>query len=310
MGIDKFFLGLHRVGQAWTFDRVFISVNQLRDLASPFVGCGSWVMDSGAFTEVMMHGTYRDGVHAYAEVIRRFSKNTGLEAAVAQDYMCETEALERTGLTIADHQRLTIERYDALIACDVGGVYIMPVLQGFDPGDYARHVRDYGPRLAQGAWVGVGSVCKRQGDPEAILAVLEAILAVRPDLRLHGFGVKLTALQDKRVAALLHSADSMAWSHAARKRKGDSNSLWVARAYEKAVLEACGLPLGEWLAIKARDGKVDRYAVEDNARAGERRVRNAEWNVAWKAIQAKAAEDDRRNLERAEQQRRAEGAGA
>jgi hypothetical protein len=38
-------------------------------------------------------------------------------------------------LTVADHQRLTIERYDALLAEDTG-VYIMPVLQGYSPAEY------------------------------------------------------------------------------------------------------------------------------------------------------------------------------
>jgi hypothetical protein len=55
--------------------------------------------------------------------------------------------LAKTGLTVADHQRLTIERYDALLACDVAGVRIMPVLQGYAPADYAEHVRAYGDRL-------------------------------------------------------------------------------------------------------------------------------------------------------------------
>ncbi|MCC6489103.1 MAG: hypothetical protein IT364_16510 [Candidatus Hydrogenedentes bacterium] len=41
--------------------------------------------------------------------------------------------LARTGLTIADHQRLTIERYDELLTHDRGGVYIMPVPQGYAP---------------------------------------------------------------------------------------------------------------------------------------------------------------------------------
>jgi hypothetical protein len=298
--VEKFFLGMHRVGQAWRFDRTFISVNQLRALVATLVGCESWVMDSGAFTEVMTHGGYRDGPESYAEIIRRFSKNQGLEAAVAQDYMCESEALARTGLTVADHQRLTIERYDALMACDVGGVYLMPVLQGYDPEDYARHVRDYGARLGEGAWVGVGSVCKRQGDPEAILAVLEAILAERPDLKLQGFGVKLTSLRDPRIAKLLHSADSMAWSFAARKRKGDSNSLSVARAFEWEVLQACGLEPGYNLAHRVRAGTIERWADEDNAKAAVRRAKNAEWKVTWKQIQADAAENDRQNAIRRE----------
>ena len=69
-------------------------------------------------------------VSVYAAEIRRWAGRGGLVAAAAQDYMCEPYMLAKTGLTIADHQRLTVERYDALVTCDVGGVYIMPVLQG------------------------------------------------------------------------------------------------------------------------------------------------------------------------------------
>ena len=95
----------------------------------------------------------------------------------------------------------------------MGGVYIMPVLQGYAPADYASHVRQYGPRLAFGAYVGVGSVCKRNARPAEILAVLRAIHAERPDLRLHGFGVKKTSLRVQAIRDALYSADSMAWSY-------------------------------------------------------------------------------------------------
>lgn len=92
----------------------------------------------------------------------------------------------------------------------------MPVLQGYAPGDYVRHLEMYGSRLEMGAWVGVGSVCKRNAYPEQIVAVLSAIKRRRPDLRLHGFGLKITALTSSRVRALLHTSDSMAWSYHAR----------------------------------------------------------------------------------------------
>lgn len=91
-------------------------------------------------------------------------------------------------------------------------VYILPVLQGFSPESYAEHVRGYGTLLKQGHWVWVGSVCKRNGHPRQIEDVLLAIKSERPDLRLHGFGIKLTALSSVTVRSLLHSADSMAWS--------------------------------------------------------------------------------------------------
>ncbi len=154
-------------------------------------------------------------------------------AAVSQDYMCEAWILEKTGLTIADHQGLTIERYDAIRAKTTA--YIMPVLQGFAPADYVAHVRAYGERLTHGMWVGVGSVCKRNGDPGAIYAVLSAIKAERPDLLLHGFGLKTTALADGGVADLLHTADSMAWSFAARKQGRNANDWREAKGFENRI---------------------------------------------------------------------------
>lgn len=72
-------------------------------------------------------------------------------------------------------------------------------------------------------WVGVGSVCKRNSNPRQIVDVLSAIHTTRPDLRLHGFGIKKTALKNPLIHWLLHSADSMAWSFHARKNGRDAN---------------------------------------------------------------------------------------
>jgi len=150
---------------------------------------GDWIMDSQAFTTIATHGGYPFPVSEYAAQIRRWSKCGNLLAAVSQDYMCEPMMLKRTGLTVAEHQRLTIERYDVLLAENTG-TYIMPVLQGYTSDEYVSHIQQYGERLGPGAWVGVGSICKRNGNPKAILAVLLTIKAVRPDLLLHGFGLK------------------------------------------------------------------------------------------------------------------------
>ena len=111
----------------------------------------------------------------------------------------------------------------------------MPVIQGFEPEEYAKHVAMYGDMLKPNMWVGVGSVCKRQGKPEKILAVLRAIKAVRPDLRLHGFGVKLTALKVPEIVGLLHTADSMAWSYHARKNGRNANDRNEAAVFASKV---------------------------------------------------------------------------
>lgn len=225
----RFFCGLHQPSDARHFDACCISVNRLRPRRTMVVR--DWMMDGGAFTEVSNHGGYRTDVAEHADQIRRWSKTGNLVAAVAQDWMCEDKALRATGLSIEDHQRLTIERYDHLVACDVGGVYVMPVLQGFTPDEYVRNLRDYGARIGNGAWVGVGSVCKRNGKPQEIEAVLLAVHRARPDLRLHGFGLKLTALSSGLVLKLLHSADSMAWSLNARKNGRNANDWRNARRW-------------------------------------------------------------------------------
>jgi hypothetical protein len=226
----RFFCGLHQPSDARHFDAVFISVNRLRGRKGPFA-VGDWIMDSGAFTEVSTHGGYRHSVADYAAEIRRWAGNGRLLAAVSQDWMCEPWIVERTGLSVLRHQELTIERYDALLAEDVAGVYILPVVQGYEPEDYVRHLRMYGDRLAVGAWVGVGSVCKRNSQPWTIEWVLRAIARERPDLRLHGFGLKATALKSMAVFDLLATADSMAWSFHARKQGRNANDWREAKRW-------------------------------------------------------------------------------
>jgi hypothetical protein len=156
---------------------------------------------------------------------------------VAQDFMCESFVLEQTGKTIQEHQSMTVERYDALLAEDTNGVYIMPVLQGYEPSDYVHHIRMYGNRLKSGMWVGVGSVCKRNSNPKSIEAVLLAIHQARPDLRLHGFGVKTTGLSSSIVSSLLDTADSMAWSFGARIAGRNGND-WREAEHFRQVIES------------------------------------------------------------------------
>lgn len=225
----RFFVGMHhphRVGDVWDAGvPACVSVNSLRRRRSDF-RAGDWIMDSGSFTELLIHGRYRYSVADYAAQIRRWARCGTLLSAVAQDYMCEPQILARTGGTIDVHQHHTIERYDLLLA-ERPGVYIMPVLQGFQPEDYVRHIHLYGDRLKPGQLVGVGSICKRNTHPGTIAAVLRSIKQARQDLALHGFGVKISSLADARVRDLLHSADSLAWSLAERY-EGRSANNWRA----------------------------------------------------------------------------------
>lgn len=265
----RFFTGLHQPSDAKHFDAAFISVNRLRNRKSGF-DVGDWIMDSGAFTEVSGHGLYRHSVSEYAEQVRRWRDNGNMLAAAAQDWMCEDVVLKRAAIAegvllappwfdhtntqayktlgplkwlnpdqrdqqVLAHQQRTIDRYDQLLDEETGA-YILPVLQGFHPNEYVRHIRMYGDRLKHGAWVGVGSVCKRNGDISAIEGVLLAVHQERPDLLLHGFGLKTTALSSGLVQELLHTADSMAWSYAARMAGRNANDWREAKAWTSQIL--------------------------------------------------------------------------
>lgn len=234
----QFFVGIHHPHAARHLPRCMVSYQRLRGRVSD-IHPQRWMLDSGAFTEVTAHGGYRDAPEVYAAAVARWARCGQLVAAVAQDYMCEPFVLARTGLSVAEHQRLTIERYDALRALVPAHIHLMPVIQGYLPEQYAAHVAAYGERLRPGMWAGVGSVCKRNASARDILAVLLAVRRARPDLRLHGFGVKTTALQSAEVRGLLHSADSMAWSFAARKegRGRDAND-WREAARFAARIDA------------------------------------------------------------------------
>lgn len=257
----QFFVGLKNPNHAKQFARAFISITTIRDRKSDF-GANDWILDSGAFSIIQRHRGYpeSESVAVYAAQIRRWRTSGNLLAAVAQDYMCGPDALALTGLSVAEHQRLTIERYDALVA-ERTGVYILPVLQGWRPRDYAAHIRQYGRRLKHNAWVGVGSIVKRNVEPRAIRGVLDAIRAERPDLRLHGFGIKVTSLAVRDIQDALFTADSMSWSFQARmswmkrdRGKGGIahgvHELRFAKAFVQRIEEMC-VPLStgssEWL---------------------------------------------------------------
>lgn len=242
----KFYIGISQPIHANSFARACISVNAVRGRRKPMT-CGDILLDSGAFTELARFGAYREAPVEYARQVRRLVIEgvARISAAVSQDYMCEDFMLAKTGLTVDQHQRLTVDRFDALIDEQLP-CPLMPVLQGYTPRQYLTHLGMYGDRLALGAWVGVGSVCKRNGRPESVLAVLQAIKDARPDLRLHGFGVKMTALGHAGIRSLLYSADSMAWSYAARRNGRDRNSVHEAEAYRQRVENTLTAPRDWW----------------------------------------------------------------
>lgn len=210
-----FYVGVFDIANAKHYDYSFISINRLRGRKSDFAA-KNWIMDSGAFSTIEKHGCFPTEPEAYAAQVERWSNCGGFECAVSQDYMCEPKMLKITGLTVRDHQRLTIDRYKAISGATFAPV--MPVIQGYTIPEYLSHIEQYGELLQTGMRVGIGSVCKRNGNITFIEDIVGAVNQAAPGLLLHGFGLKTTALKSDFVWRKLYSADSMAWSTAAWKQ--------------------------------------------------------------------------------------------
>jgi hypothetical protein len=213
-----FLLGTHQ--PQWlgrTSVPLFISHRRLMKRKTLPRALGPWALDSGGFSELSMFGEWRTTAWEYAWAVRRYMIEIGrLVWAAIQDWMCEPFALKRTGYTVEEHQRRTVGSYLDLrgLAPDLPWA---PVLQGWAPDDYLRHVELYdraGVDLGTLAVVGLGSVCRRSQTDEIVRLVYRL-----SDLgiRLHGFGVKTEGLRS--IAHRLVSADSMAWSFQARRAK-------------------------------------------------------------------------------------------
>lgn len=224
-----FYLGTHR--PAWlerTAVPLFVSRVTMPKKTFPRA-LGPWALDSGGFSEIAAHGRWTIEPEAYADEVRTIAAEVGnMRWAAIQDWMCEDEALKKTGLTIEEHQRRTLESYLKLreLAPEIPWA---PVLQGWLGSDYQRHWDAFeaaGVDLRRLPVVGVGTMCRRQNALTA--SFILADLRHRGLTNLHGFGFKvdgLTRLAETAKtfgAALpfpLASADSLAWSYQARRER-------------------------------------------------------------------------------------------
>src|SRR5256885_16913365 len=80
-----------------------------------------------------------------------------------QDWPCEPAARARTGLTVREHQRATLDSY-LYLSEQFPMVPWIPVLQGWAAWEYEEHAELYqraGVDLAACRRVGLGSGCRR-----------------------------------------------------------------------------------------------------------------------------------------------------
>lgn len=247
----RFWLGTHEV--LWlgrTSVPLFISHRRLAPRHTYPRAIGPWALDSGGYTELNMYGGWRTSVEEYVEAVADYSVLIGgLEWAAPMDWMCEPHVIEKTGLSVREHQERTVENFLELR----GRGPFIPVLQGQTLEDYEACIGLYeaaGADLRACELVGLGTVCRRQREPEIARIVHE--LGVH-GLRMHGFGMKSRGLA--RVGHVLASADSMAWSTAGRMewqhrkarmcsgehKGGCANCLGWALQWRDRVVDGVGL---------------------------------------------------------------------
>lgn len=215
----RFYLGTHMVSQPW-WDigmPLFVSRRRLSQRRNLPQASAPWALDSGGFTELDKYGGWVTTEDEYvAEVVRYRDEIGMLEWAAPQDWMCEPFMVEKTGLSVEEHQRRTVANF--LRLRDRLGPLVVPVLQGWELPDYLRCAIRYeaaGIDLASEPVVGLGSVCRRQD--MAVAGTIVRELASH-GIALHGFGVKVTGV--RLYGDALASSDSMAWSYGGRRNKG------------------------------------------------------------------------------------------
>lgn len=209
----EFYLGSHEVSWLSTAGvPLFVSHRRLAGRVALPRASAPWCLDSGGFSELSLYGEWRTAAGEYFAAVQRYQREIGsLVWCAPQDWMCEPEVLRKTGLSIPEHQRRTVA---SVLELRDAGLPVIPVLQGWTEGDYFDCIEAYeraGIDLAKEPVVGLGTICRRQQTMRAALIVRGLY---NSGFKIHGFGFKITGLDS--CAPYLTSADSLAWSLAAR----------------------------------------------------------------------------------------------
>lgn len=258
--LPTFYLGCHKACHVERTDTpLFISVRSLWERRRPVSQLTTQLgLDSGGFTELSKHGRWTITPEEYIAEIRRLQGlGFEFEFIAPQDWMCEPEMLDKTGLMVRDHIERTVDNFITLreLAPDLP---IMPVLQGWELNDYLDCFIEYRKRGVCLSWfkrVGIGSVCRRQAVTEMrdVFDIVHELGCLT-----HGFGIKKTGLM--LYADKLDSVDSFAWSFNARRNKRHcsihqgsktvscSNCLNYGLEYRDRIMSDVA---GQWIGVAA-----------------------------------------------------------
>ncbi len=185
-------------------------------------------IDSGGFYSSMHSGGYTKSNDEYLDYIQKWQPRF----FALRDYPCEPELLRKHNLNVLKNIERTIENHLILIDKIESGLWDIhgkpiPVIQGWQISDYLLCIDLFKDVGLIKDYMAIGSICRRNQTD----VIKDVILAVRDNIpariKLHGFGVKLTALKDLAIWKALYSVDSGAWDYIARWKKfrGEEKSI-------------------------------------------------------------------------------------
>ena len=189
--------------------RVMLSYNYVRKLKMPWRMQIPFMMDSGAFAVILKYGKYPFTPEEYALGIEKWHP----DIAWTMDYPCEPSVQKKGQYDPISAQETTIDNQIRLLDQNAG---TQMVVQGWTVSDYLENldrIKDQGLLTEH---LGIGSVCRR-GQNREIARIIRAIHNNVPSwVKLHGFGIKVSALRDTDAKFYLHSVDSQSWGYEMR----------------------------------------------------------------------------------------------
>lgn len=238
-----FYVGAPEPSWLWRFPGPWcVSDNRLRRVVRlhPLLLGSRWFLDSGAFTRLRQTGSWsgvrpgspgeyqaeRKAAREYARRARRYHDAIGgMSWAAIMDWPCEEPVrlggrwkgmhFAGTGLSVAEHQRRTVDSYHHLMEAEPSVPWKL-ALQGTTVAELeacAALFESEGVATQRGRTIGIGSVCSRQSEQEITDLLTPLWLN---GFRMHGFGLKTLGLA--RCGWLMDSADSQACYFHARRR--------------------------------------------------------------------------------------------
>jgi len=143
-------------------------------------------LDSGAFGSAQADGGYQYTCDDYLELVDRIQPHHW----ATMDFPCEPNIL--MNMSVDERIERTIENTIYLQRHPSPG--FLPVVQGWELGDYALCL-DLMSKAGIGLqYIGIGSVCRRCSSG-ILVSIVRLVAGLVPRAKLHGFGIKLTALK-------------------------------------------------------------------------------------------------------------------